>query len=133
MTQTVRDGSRLSVKTLVHEAYAGHFILTNLGIEPAEVFVEVVRVANVSPAGLCAVVIARRGELQCTIPIAPVSLELGHRFIAELKRFIASKRTMAEKELTRICHGTEMWRRRAEVIEALIRKGFDLEPGRMSN
>jgi hypothetical protein len=121
-------------RQLIHETYAGHYILTNLGIDPSEVFVLIQRVANVQPVGsLFVIMSAQRGFRTCNIPVSHVrSVKDGKRFEKAWIRFHAEdKPKLSDAELDRIVHDTTMWRRRVEVITALVHKGFVLTPGEM--
>jgi len=118
---------------LVHEAYAMHTILCNLGFEPNDVFVEVRPIANTQPAGPHVVVRLQRGELRFVSHLCPVTKKEGKRFIQAFRAFVAAKPTMPRDELDRILYGSQCYAQRVDILWTLTQKGFELRPGEMVN
>jgi hypothetical protein len=127
--------SDAQLEVLIAEAYAVHCIVTNLGIEPGEVFVSSALAANVSPPAPCAAVMIKRGEKSCGISVSMLS-DRGEckQFDEAWRRFANQrKRELSRVELDRMVQGTYVWRDRATILFALVSKGFELRPGHMVN
>lgn len=125
-----KGGSTVTNKNPVHETYAAFYILTNLGIEPDDIFVQASHVLNGDPPGTYACVVARQGDRRCILNVALLdSYESGTRFLDEYGKFGETQPTADRGELTRIARGTDTWRRKADLIAALLLKGFVLREG----
>lgn len=123
-----------TIEDLCHECYAAHVLLTNLGFEPDEIFVGVQPVANVSPPGQPhAIVRLVRGRLSFVMHLCSLDLEQAQAFDRAWRAFADAKPGMPRTELDRIVYRTWVWRERANLLAALVHKGFTLEPGRMVN
>lgn len=105
---------------IVHETYAAHCILTNLGFEPDEVFVEVRPVANTRPPGPHVVVRLARGELTFVYHLHPVTPEETERFSRAWLAFVAAQPSMPRADLDRILHSSQVWEQRATLLTALL-------------
>lgn len=117
----------MRTKQLVHEAYAAHNVLTNLGFEPAEVFVGTPYILNGDPPGNYAAVALRRGGKEFVYNFARLdSVEDGERFLAAFSAFSARQPLMSRAALTRITNASNIWRQRHRLIEGLLLKGFEL-------
>jgi len=117
----------MRTKQLVHEAYAAHNILTNLGFEPEEVFIGTPLVVNGDPPGRYAVVALRHGGKEFIYNFARLDSEAdGERFLAAFSAFTARQKLMSRAELTRITNASNIWRQRHRLIEGLLLKGIDL-------
>lgn len=112
---------------LIHETYALHFMLTNVGFEPSEVYVDAPMVANLDPPGRCAVMSVLRDGIRCSIPIWRLSDEEAcDRYLDAWRLFAETKPKMAIKQLDRIVHGSVIFTRRVEILTLLVTKGFQL-------
>jgi hypothetical protein len=123
------------LELVVAEAYAVHCIVTNLGIEPDEVFVSAALAANASPPVPCAVVTIQRGDKRCRISVSVLSDESDcAQFVEAWQRFATEgKSKLSAAELDRMIKRTAMWRDSALLLFALAAKGFELKPGHMVN
>lgn len=121
-----------TIEAAVHECYATHCILANLGFEPAEIYVGVANTLNAWPRpALCAYVKLVRGERSFIYTVR----DLGEAEAAEFERqwlaFAKAKPSMGRPELDAIVHGSTIWKRKTNLLVTLARKGFTIEPGKM--
>lgn len=121
------------IERLVHEAYAAHCMLTNLGYEPEEVQAGVQNIANGDPPGPYACVVLSRGGNRFVIHLQPVNDAQAAAFEKAWRAFAAAKPSMPREALDAIVKGAEIYARRVDLLVALDRKGFSIEPGRMTN
>ena len=119
------------IERLVHEAYAVHVIITEMGYEPEEVQACLRHVANGDPPGLHVCMQLERNGRQFLMHLQPVSDGEGERFQEAWLAFAAAKPRMTRAALDAIVHGTQTWSMREDLLWALVDKGFELEPGRM--
>jgi hypothetical protein len=120
---------------LIREAYAAHCILTNLGFEPAEVFVECRNIINGNPPGPHVVVRLQRGDLRFILHLHPVTKKEGKRFARAWQAFVDAKngRRISTDELDRWVRSSQVYAQRVDLLCGLTRKGFELRPGEMVN
>lgn len=117
-------------KRPVLETYAAHYILMNIGFDPAEIFVSTPNVLNGAPPGLYASVIVRRGGLEFVMNLVQLpDAAACDRFLAAFHRFAEAQPSMDRRELDRMVRRTDVWRRRTSLVSALLLKGFELREG----
>lgn len=108
----------------VHEAYAAHEMLCQMGYEPDHVFIGAGKVVG---EGTCAIVWLRHEGHEMTMPVSPLSEMQADEFRDAMLRFNAAKPFMSRAILDGIVRGSTVWARAAEVIATMARKGFDIE------
>jgi hypothetical protein len=121
------------IAALVREAYAVHYMLTNLGFEPAEVQACIRTVANADPPEPYACVLLERAGKQFVVHLQPVTEEQEALFQQAWLAFAEAKRRMTRAELDALVTGSELYARRDELLWALVDRGFELRPGGMLN
>jgi len=121
--------SALALDVIVAEAYALHTIITNVGVEPAEVTVAWAYAVNLDPPGHCAVLIVERGRLSFKVPVARLDRSDCQRFTDAWLAFGVAKKSLSKEALDRMLYDSAAWRVRALVLLAMARKGFRLSPG----
>lgn len=119
------------VDAIVREAYAAHAILTNLGFEPEEVQAQIRNVINGNPPGPHVCVVLKRGERTFVIHLHPADDQFATAFRTAWLAFAARKPSMPRAELDALVQGTQLWRQKEDLLWGLVRKGFELEPGKM--
>lgn len=119
------------IDALVREAYAAHVLITNLGFEPEEVQAQIRNVVNGDPPGPHVCVVLQRGERTFVIHLHPADEEFGKAFEKAWLAFAAAKPSKPHAELQRIVEGTQLWQQKEALLWGLVRKGFELEPGKM--
>jgi hypothetical protein len=122
-----------NVETAVKEVYTAHYLLTNLGFEPDNVFVSAQQVLNATPPGLYAICTLKQGDKQFVMYLVQLTPEEGDLFRDAWAKFCVDKRSMSAEELDALVHSSELYPQRLNVITALGLKGFDIQPGRMTN
>jgi hypothetical protein len=126
--------TELSIGRVVHETYAAHYVLTALGFDPSEIFVGTPNVLNGDPPGTYASVFVRRDGRQFVYNIARLFTEADcARYLKAFHAFALAQPSMERAELDRIARRSNVWRRKASFIAALLQKGFELRPGAMAN
>lgn len=118
---------------LVHEAYAVHVILTEMGFEPEEVQACLRSIINAHPPGLHACMVLERDGKTFVVHLHPVTATEGAAFQDRWLAFAKAKPGMTHAALDAIVHGTQTWAMREQLLWGLVQKGFTLEPGRMVN
>jgi len=119
------------IDRIVHEGYAAHAIITNLGFEPEEVQACLRHIVNADPPGLHACMLVEREGRQFVFHIHAVTEEEGAAFQEAWLAFAEAKPRMSRAELDAILYGSQVWRMREDLLWALVAKGFTPEPGRM--
>lgn len=115
------------VTQMLHETYAAHCILLNLGFDHGEIFVGTPNVLNGDPPGLYAAVFVRRDGLQFVYNFAPLRDDADcTRYLVAFQAFALAQPSMDDAVLERILKQSTVWRRKESFIEALVRKGFEL-------
>lgn len=122
-----------AVADLVRETYAAHYVLWNVGIEPAEIKVIVaLRILPDDPRPSIGVAVCvQRGGLTFTMPVGP---ELASE--AEREAFktawmlhvdgLDERRRTDRAGLDREARSTTVWNRKVEILYGLLLKGFQL-------
>jgi hypothetical protein len=122
-------GVSVFIKRLVHETYAAHCILTNVGFLPDEIFVSVQPILNAARRGTYSVVMVKRGDAQFVLTLQPVTDDQAERYLDAWRAFAKAKSTMSRKALDQIVYGSVLYERRLEIITALVARGFELSQG----
>ncbi len=123
-----------TIEDLCHECYAAHYILTNLGYEPDEIFVGVQPLLNSNPPlQPHAIVRLERDGRSFVLHLTPMDAEQAAEFDRAWRAFAEAKPGMLIADLDRIVRRTWVWRERANLLAALVHKGFTLRPGVMVN
>ena len=123
-----------AIGSAVRETYAAHYVLTNLGFDPSEIFVGTPNVLNGDPPGTYAAVIVRRDGLQFVYNIARLFTEADcARYLKAFHAFALAQPSMDRGELDRIARRSTVWKRKASFMWALVQKGFELRPGAVLN
>lgn len=113
------------LRRVIHEMYAAHCILWNLGFSPDELFVSTPNVVNGDPPGLYATLTLRRDELAFVYNLPPRLDEAdAELFLARWLEFADRVRRIPKSKLDRIVRGSDVWRRKGEMLMVLARKGF---------
>ncbi len=116
--------SSIEMQKLVHEAYAVHYVLLNLGFLPDDVFAGSANVANWDPPGLCAVVQLRaQGKtflytIKALVPGDDVRFE---RFWTE---FAQAQPAMDRADLDALVQASVAWQTKGAILGVLADKGF---------
>lgn len=113
------------LQQLVHETYAARHILNNLGFPDEELTIGAQSILNAQPPGRYATVMVRHGGLEFVMWTQPLrSGSDEDQFGQAWWRFIEAQPGMDRGELTRIVERTWMWKRKVELMTALLAKGF---------
>lgn len=121
------------VSEMVHEAYAAHTILCNLGFEPDDIEIGIAPVINTNPPGPHIVVKLEREGRRFVIHLRPAPRRDQKVFLRAFRKFIDAKPNMDRAELDRIYYGSWIYKQRVALLEGLLLKGFELRPGEMVN
>jgi hypothetical protein len=123
-----------TVEAAIRECYAMHAIMMQLGYEPDHVFICTQPVLNVIPAGqVCAICRIDRGGKVFNYVIRALNGPEVPEFERQWRAFAESKPSMPRAELDRIVYGSTIWAKKTELLWALARKGFPIEPGKVTN
>lgn len=118
-----------ALDVIVAETYALHTIITNVGVEPAEVSVTWAYALNLAPPGYCAVLIVERGDKCFRVPVARLKRQDCQRYLDAWRAFVVAKKSLSKDALDGMLYRSAAWDARAQVLLALALKGFDLTPG----
>ena len=136
-----RRARRLSsheMQSLVHEAYAFHYVCMNLGFDSEELFAGTAFIANLGsptpseaggvgnwdPPSLCATVELHAQEKKFIYTLCPLVPGDDARFGRFWKEFAAGQPKRDRGELDRIVQATVVWKSKGTVLGALADKGF---------
>lgn len=110
---------------IVHEIYAVHLVILNLGILPEEIFVGVAEFGNVDPSGPYALVAVKRGEREFCMHVALVEGEQNaDAFYAAWSLFSHALPARSPMERAAILRGSRVIREAFDIACALSRKGL---------
>lgn len=120
-----------NVERAIREAYSAHFIFTNMGYTPDEVFIGVRQVLNADPPGVYSVSVLRRGDKEFTFhQVLFITAEEEDQFKTAYEEFVVTKSRLSRKELNELVHSSDTWKQKAALLFALEAKGFRLDPGK---
>ena len=121
------------IERIIRETYATHCILTNVGFEPDQIYVATQPVANARRPGLYATVTLKRGKHQFVLTLCPVTDAEAVLYLEAWRAFALAKPSKSRDELDAILLGSSVYAQRADLVTALVSKGFKLRPGSIPN
>ncbi len=124
MPKFVRRLSSQEMQKLVHETYAAHYVLLNLGFSPDEVFAGTANVRNWDPPGICANVELHAQGKKFIYTLRALVPGDETRFARFWLDFAAAQPKRDRSELDALVHGSDVWREKAALLVALELKGF---------
>lgn len=124
MSKRAKRLSSLEMQNVVHEVYAAHYVLMNLGFTAEELYAGTASVANWDPPGPCATVeLHAQGKVFIYVvrALLPEDTSRFKRFWTEFAR---AQPTADRAMLDAVVHHSEVWRCKGALLGALADKGF---------
>lgn len=100
---------------MVHETYATHELLCQLGFQPEEIFVGTPRVLNGDPPGNYAAVILKSQGRMFVYNFAYLDEPGCQAYLEAFHAFALAKPTMQREALDRIVRDSDVWAQRCRI------------------
>lgn len=124
MTRRAKRLSSIEMGHVVHEAYAVHYLMFNLGFEPSEVYCGAQLVQSWTPPGIHAVVTLKAQGKEYVYVVWPLIREDVPRFERYWREFSLQQPEMSETQKDLIIAGSQAMKAFGALARSIADKGF---------